>query len=351
MSQFPPTEGPDGANNNSGADQAGTQGYPDTSGATNHGPQSAPLNGPDGNQQYGDETLPMDPSAVRQAAQYNGYNSGNLNGQGYNTGNLNGQGYNTGNLGGYGYNSGNLNGQGYNTGNLGYGQGPYQQGYPSGPIPPYNGAVPGGPYGRNYGDLYEEEDRPRPVWPWMVGFLCGAGVIALVVVLVVTITTRNNEPNNIAGGATSSSASPSSSSASPSSSSPSPSTSSYSPHSYASTPSASRSASATPSIDRATTKVKVDVEVKANGKARVSYGPYSSTSTENISSDWRKEGIETTLKDSYTLNASGSYGDGGATKVSCKITVNGETVSENQASGTYSTVSCHIPYSYVPKQQ
>ena len=60
MSQFPPTEGPDGANNNSGADQAGTQGYPDTSGATNHGPQSAPLNGPDGNQQYGDETLPMD---------------------------------------------------------------------------------------------------------------------------------------------------------------------------------------------------------------------------------------------------------------------------------------------------
>ena len=185
----------------------------------------------------------------------------------------------------------------------------------------------------------------------MVGFLCGAGVIALVVVLVVTITTRNNEPNNIAGGATSSSASPSSSSASPSSSSPSPSTSSSSPHSYASTPSASRSASATPSIDRATTKVKVDVEVKANGKARVSYGPYSSTSTENISSDWRKEGIETTLKDSYTLNASGSYGDGGATKVSCKITVNGETVSENQASGTYSTVSCHIPYSYVPKQQ
>ena len=330
MSQFPPTEGPDGANNNSGADQAGTQGYPDTSGATNHGPQSAPLNGPDGNQQYGDETLPMDPSAVRQAAQYNGYNSGSLNGQGYNTG--------------------NLNGQGYNTGNLGYGQGPYQQGYPSGPIPPYNGAVPGGPYGRNYGDLYEEEDRPRPVWPWMVGFLCGAGVIALVVVLVVTITTRNNEPNNIAGGATSSSASPSSSSASPSSSSPSPSTSSSSPHSYASTPSASRSASATPSIDRATTKVKVDVEVKANGKARVSYGPYSSTSTENISNDWRKEGIETTLKDSYTLNASGSYGDGGATKVSCKITVNGETVSENQASGTYSTVSCHIPYSYVPKQ-
>ena len=330
MSQFPPTEGPDGANNNSGADQAGTQGYPDTSGATNHGPQSAPLHGPDGNQQYGDETLPMDPSAVRQAAQYNGYNSGNLNGQGYNTG--------------------NLNGQGYNTGNLGYGQGPYQQGYPSGPIPPYNGAVPGGPYGRNYGDLYEEEDRPRPVWPWMVGFLCGAGVIALVVVLVVTITTRNNEPNNIAGGATSSSASPSSSSASSSSSSPSPSTSSSSPHSYASTPSASRSASATPSIDRATTKVKVDVEVKANGKARVSYGPYSSTSTENISSDWRKEGIETTLKDSYTLNASGSYGDGGATKVSCKITVNGETVSENQASGTYSTVSCHIPYSYVPKQ-
>ena len=330
MSQFPPTEGPDGANNNSGADQAGAQGYPDTSGATNHGPQSAPLNGPDGNQQYGDETLPMDPSAVRQAAQYNGYNSGNLNGQGYNTG--------------------NLNGQGYNTGNLGYGQGPYQQGYPSGPIPPYNGAVPGGPYGRNYGDLYEEEDRPRPVWPWMVGFLCGAGVIALVVVLVVTITTRNNEPNNIAGGATSSSASPSSSSASSSSSSPSPSTSSSSPHSYASTPSASRSASATPSIDRATTKVKVDVEVKANGKARVSYGPYSSTSTENISSDWRKEGIETTLKDSYTLNASGSYGDGGATKVSCKITVNGETVSENQASGTYSTVSCHIPYSYVPKQ-
>ena len=330
MSQFPPTEGPDGANNNSGADQAGTQGYPDTSGTTNHGPQSAPLNGPDGNQQYGDETLPMDPSAVRQAAQYNGYNSGNLNGQGYNTG--------------------NLNGQGYNTGNLGYGQGPYQQGYPSGPIPPYNGAVPGGPYGRNYGDLYEEEDRPRPVWPWMVGFLCGAGVIALVVVLVVTITTRNNEPNNIAGGATSSSASPSSSSASSSSSSPSPSTSSSSPHSYASTPSASRSASATPSIDRATTKVKVDVEVKANGKARVSYGPYSSTSTENISSDWRKEGIETTLKDSYTLNASGSYGDGGATKVSCKITVNGETVSENQASGTYSTVSCHIPYSYVPKQ-
>ena len=330
MSQFPPTEGPDGANNNSGADQAGTQGYPDTSGATNHGPQSAPLNGPDGNQQYGDETLPMDPSAVRQAAQYNGYNSGNLNGQGYNTG--------------------NLNGQGYNTGNLGYGQGPYQQGYPSGPIPPYNGAVPGGPYGRNYGDLYEEEDRPRPVWPWMVGFLCGAGVIALVVVLVVTITTRNNEPNNIAGGATSSSASPSSSSASSSSSSPSPSTSSSSPHSYTSTPSASRSASATPSIDRATTKVKVDVEVKANGKARVSYGPYSSTSTENISSDWRKEGIETTLKDSYTLNASGSYGDGGATKVSCKITVNGETVSENQASGTYSTVSCHIPYSYVPKQ-
>ena len=331
MSQFPPTEGPDGANNNSGADQAGTQGYPDTSGATNHGPQSAPLHGPDGNQQYGDETLPMDPSAVRQAAQYNGYNSGNLNGQGYNTG--------------------NLNGQGYNTGNLGYGQGPYQQGYPSGPIPPYNGAVPGGPYGRNYGDLYEEEDRPRPVWPWMVGFLCGAGVIALVVVLVVTITTRNNEPNNIAGGATSSSASPSSSSTSSSSSSPSPSTSSSSPHSYASTPSASRSASATPSIDRATTKVKVDVEVKANGKARVSYGPYSSTSTENISSDWRKEGIETTLKDSYTLNASGSYGDGGATKVSCKITVNGETVSENQASGTYSTVSCHIPYSYVPKQQ
>ena len=330
MSQFPPTEGPDGANNNSGADQAGTQGYPDTSGATNHGPQSAPLHGPDGNQQYGDETLPMDPSAVRQAAQYNGYNSGNLNGQGYNTG--------------------NLNGQGYNTGNLGYGQGPYQQGYPSGPIPPYNGAVPGGPYGRNYGDLYEEEDRPRPVWPWMVGFLCGAGVIALVVVLVVTITTRNNEPNNIAGGATSSSASPSSSSASSSSSSPSPSTSSSSPHSYASTPSASRSASATPSIDRATTKVKVDVEVKANGKARVSYGPYSSTSTENISSDWRKEGIETILKDSYTLNASGSYGDGGATKVSCKITVNGETVSENQASGTYSTVSCHIPYSYVPKQ-
>ena len=341
MSQFPPTEGPDGANNNSGADQAGTQGYPDTSGATNHGPQSAPLNGPDGNQQYGDETLPMDHSAVRQAAQYNGYNSGNLNGHGYNTGNI----------GGYGYNTGNLNGQGYNTGNLGYGQGPYQQGYPSGPIPPYNGAVPGGPYGRNYGDLYEEEDRPRPVWPWMVGFLCGAGVIALVVVLVVTITTRNNEPNNIAGGATSSSASPSSSSASPSSSSPSPSTSSSSPHSYASTPSASRSASATPSIDRATTKVKVDVEVKANGKARVSYGPYSSTSTENISSDWRKEGIETTLKDSYTLNASGSYGDGGATKVSCKITVNGETVSENQASGTYSTVSCHIPYSYVPKQQ
>ena len=350
MSQFPPTEGPDGANNNSGADQAGAQGYLDTSGATNHGPQSAPLNGPDGNQQYGDETLPMDPSAVRQAAQYNGYNSGNLNGQGYNTGNLNGQGYNTGNLGGYGYNTGNLNGQGYNTGNLGYGQGPYQQGYPSGPIPPYNGAVPGGPYGRNYGDLYEEEDRPRPVWPWMVGFLCGAGVIALVVVLVVTITTRNNEPNNIAGGATSSSASPSSSSASSSSSSPSPSTSSSSPHSYASTPSASRSASATPSIDRATTKVKVDVEVKANGKARVSYGPYSSTSTENISSDWRKEGIETTLKDSYTLNASGSYGDGGATKVSCKITVNGETVSENQASGTYPTVSCHIPYSYVPKQ-
>lgn len=330
MSQFPPTEGPDGANNNSGADQAGAQGYPDTSGATNHGPQSAPLNGPDGNQQYGDETLPMDPSAVRQAAQYNGYNSGNLNGQGYNTG--------------------NLNGQGYNTGNLGYSQGPYQQGYPSGPIPPYNGAVPGGPYGRNYGDLYEEEDRPRPVWPWMVGFLCGAGVIALVVVLVVTITTRNNEPNNIAGGATSSSASPSSSSASSSSSSPSPSTSSSSPHSYASTPSASRSASATPSIDRATTKVKVDIEVKANGKARVSYGPYSSTSTENISSDWRKEGIETILKDSYTLNASGSYGDGGATKVSCKITVNGETVSENQASGTYSTVSCHIPYSYVPKQ-
>lgn len=330
MSQFPPTEGPDGANNNSGADQAGTQGYPDTSGATNHGSQSAPLHGPDGNQQYRDETLPMDPSAVQQTAQYNnGYNSGNLNGQGYNTG--------------------NLNGQGYNTGNLGYGQGPYQQGYPSGPIPPYNGAVPGGPYGRNYGDLYEEEDRPRPVWPWMVGFLCGAGVIALVVVLVVTITTRNNEPNNIAGGATSSSASPSSSSASPSSSSPSPSTSSSSPHSYAST-SASRSASATPSIDRATTKVKVDVEVKANGKARVSYGPYSSTSTENISSDWRKEGIETTLKDSYTLNASGSYGDGGATKVSCKITVNGETVSENQASGTYSTVSCHIPYSYVPKQ-
>lgn len=330
MSQFPPTEGPDGANNNSGADQAGTQGYPDTSGTTNHGPQSAPLNGPDGNQQYGDETLPMDPSAVRQAAQYNGYNSGNLNGQGYNTG--------------------NLNGQGYNTGNLGYGQGPYQQGYPSGPIPPYNGAVPGGPYGRNYGDLYEEEDRPRPVWPWMVGFLCGAGVIALVVVLVVTITTRNNEPNNIAGGATSSSASPSSSSASSSSSSPSPSTSSSSPHSYASTPSASRSASATPSIDRATTKVKVDVEVKANGKARVSYGPYSSISTENISSDWRKEGIETVLKDSYNLTASGSYGDGGATKVSCKITVNGETVSENQASGTYSTVSCHIPYSYVPKQ-
>ena len=330
MSQFPPTEGPDGANNNSGADQAGTQGYPDTSGATNHGSQSAPLHGPDGNQQYRDETLPMDPSAVQQTAQYNnGYNSGNLNGQGYNTG--------------------NLNGQGYNTGNLGYGQGPYQQGYPSGPIPPYNGAVPGGPYGRNYGDLYEEEDRPRPVWPWMVGFLCGAGVIALVVVLVVTITTRNNEPNNIAGGATSSSASPSSSSASPSSSSPSPSTSSSSPHSYAST-SASRPASATPSIDRATTKVKVDVEVKANGKARVSYGPYSSTSTENISSDWRKEGIETTLKDSYTLNASGSYGDGGATKVSCKITVNGETVSENQASGTYSTVSCHIPYSYVPKQ-
>ena len=98
MSQFPPTEGPDGANNNSGADQAGTQGYPDTSGATNHGPQSAPLNGPDGNQQYGDETLPMDPSAVRQAAQYNGYNSGNLNGQGYNTGNLNAKGITLGTL-------------------------------------------------------------------------------------------------------------------------------------------------------------------------------------------------------------------------------------------------------------
>jgi hypothetical protein len=81
----------------------------------------------------------------------------------------------------------------------------------------------------------------------------------------------------------------------------------------------------------------VEYVVKSNGDASVSYWSGNGSSDVDITKDWTKT-VNTTGFDLSSLTVIG--GIDGATKVSCEVIVDGESVSKNSGSGDLATASC-----------
>lgn len=91
-------------------------------------------------------------------------------------------------------------------------------------------------------------------------------------------------------------------------------------------------------IDSASSaKHTVVYKVTTNGKANITYGATSGTSTEDITKDWTKNQTITGW-DGVSLTITGDMD--GATKVSCEILVDGKSESKNAGSGDMASASC-----------
>jgi hypothetical protein len=91
-------------------------------------------------------------------------------------------------------------------------------------------------------------------------------------------------------------------------------------------------------VDSATSaQHKVTYKVTTNGKANITYGASSGTSTEDISKDWTKDQTITGW-DGVSLTVTGDMD--GATKVSCEVLVDGKSQSKNSGSGNMASASC-----------
>lgn len=91
-------------------------------------------------------------------------------------------------------------------------------------------------------------------------------------------------------------------------------------------------------VDSATSaQHKVVYKVTTNGKANITYGASSGTSTEDITKDWTKTQTITGW-DGVSLTVTGDMD--GATKVSCEILVDGKSEATNSGSGDMASASC-----------
>ncbi|MCG2620893.1 DUF4190 domain-containing protein [Arthrobacter sp. I2-34] len=81
----------------------------------------------------------------------------------------------------------------------------------------------------------------------------------------------------------------------------------------------------------------IEYVVKSNGAASVSYWSGDGSSNVAITKDWKKT-VQTTGFDLSSVTVIGDLE--GATKVSCEVFVNGESVSTNSGSGDIATASC-----------
>ncbi len=91
------------------------------------------------------------------------------------------------------------------------------------------------------------------------------------------------------------------------------------------------------SADINTTPHKVVFKATTNGKASVNWGATSGGSTADINGTWSKT---KNIKgwDAMSLIVSGDID--GATKVTCKIIVDGKTVASESGSGSSATATC-----------
>jgi hypothetical protein len=81
----------------------------------------------------------------------------------------------------------------------------------------------------------------------------------------------------------------------------------------------------------------VEYVVKSNGAASVSYWSGNGSSDADITKDWTKT-VNTTGFDLSSVTVMADLD--GATKVSCEVIVDGESVSKNSGSGDIATASC-----------
>ncbi len=83
----------------------------------------------------------------------------------------------------------------------------------------------------------------------------------------------------------------------------------------------------------------VEYSATTSGDASVEYFDGNADTTEQISGDWSEE-ITFTGPPLSTLTVQAADSSDSAAEVSCKVVVNGETVSENSASGAGATAIC-----------
>lgn len=86
----------------------------------------------------------------------------------------------------------------------------------------------------------------------------------------------------------------------------------------------------------------VVLDATATGAASSNYGPLGSSSTADFSGAWSEEIVDPADDETYGLTIQDSSGSDSA-EVTCTITVDGEVVDEQTATGPYSLATCTQP--------
>lgn len=113
-------------------------------------------------------------------------------------------------------------------------------------------------------------------------------------------------------------------------------------------PSSEQSAStgAGGAVDNAESPAPVEAKgavlLDATGTGSATYGPLGTGSTADVAGSWSKEITAPADDEVYSLTIQDTTGAADAS-VSCKITVDGEVVDEQEASGAYSLATCTQP--------
>ncbi|MDO5750031.1 MAG: hypothetical protein Q4P78_02365 [Rothia sp. (in: high G+C Gram-positive bacteria)] len=96
-------------------------------------------------------------------------------------------------------------------------------------------------------------------------------------------------------------------------------------------------------LERAEKKSKVSAAVHVNGKATALYGDYTAKNVMTIEHDWNNvQEVEGRHLSSYNIYIS-SPSEGGASEISCVVSVDGVEKVKQSATGAGSQVSCHLP--------
>ena len=95
--------------------------------------------------------------------------------------------------------------------------------------------------------------------------------------------------------------------------------------------------------EQAEKKTKISAVVHVNGKASVTYGTYPSKNIKSIEADWTNEQeVEGRYLNDYNIYVS-SPSEGGASEISCTVSIDGVEKAKQSATGAGSYVSCRLP--------